>query len=485
MMKNNMLSVLVGVLVYFAIATSGSMLWNGNFNSYTTTTDLDAWSFSNPSAGEYQTYIFGNQHGEKASSWVSLSSNYKNPADKLATKGAFMHVNATSIWNGGQMWRLELIGNFDHNTVQKGGIFYIWSMMQGSQYRLRAQNEHQLVFFEAHFADMKYGGQGGDKLWYYVNGQQAWSSDFPANTWMTFALEVHYDTQMVSLWTINTATNQATRVAGPTQTSVSPSDWHVGILRLPDFNNGGAQDPTPEQLYYSSLSIQTDLSNLPFGGSSGSGSGSSSASATSSSSASATSSSSGTVSGSSSSRSSTSSSSGSSGAASSGSMSTTGKPASSSSGSTSGSSGAVSSGSVSGSSGTGTESIIVTNAPKTIPYQGGFTVNVAYFTNQLRQVVAEVQSLTSENEAFGVGKSKVNGKGTTETTVFLYSDLKPETQYNLVVKLIDQGSQTNTIYDQTQIVVTAGNFTQPVSATCTVVPMVTLVAIAILSVLLG
>ena len=41
-----------------------------------------------------------------------------------------MHVNATSIWNGGQMWRLELIGNFDHNTVQKGGIFYIWSMMQ-------------------------------------------------------------------------------------------------------------------------------------------------------------------------------------------------------------------------------------------------------------------------------------------------------------------------------------------------------------------
>jgi len=100
-------------------------------------------------------------------------------------------------------------------------------------------------------------------------------------------------------------------------------------------------------------------------------------------------------------------------------------------------------------------------------------------------VVAEVQSLTSSNQAYGTGVSKVKGKGTVQTTVFLYADLQPETQYNLVVKLVDQGAQTSNVYDKAQIMVVAGNFTQSVSASCTAVPMTAFVVITILGLLFG
>jgi len=127
----------------------------------------------------------------------------------------------------------------------------------------------------------------------------------------------------------------------------------------------------------------------------------------------------------------------------------------------------------------------VTNAPTSIPYQGGFAVNVAYFTSQFRQVVAEVQSLSSSSDAYGTGKSKVNGKGTIETTVYLYANLQPEKQYNLVVKLMDQGSQSNTIYDHATYIVTAGNFTQQVGASSATFPLISLIALSIFSVLFG
>ncbi len=56
-------------------------------------------------------------------------------------------------------------------NVQSGMRYYRWSMKMGAANRLDPSVEHQLVFWEAHFADIKYGGSGGDNLWFSVNGQ--------------------------------------------------------------------------------------------------------------------------------------------------------------------------------------------------------------------------------------------------------------------------------------------------------------------------
>jgi hypothetical protein len=42
---------------------------------------------------------------------------------------------------------------------------------QGATNPLLVANEHQLVFFEAHFADIKFGGQGGNAIQWWPNGQ--------------------------------------------------------------------------------------------------------------------------------------------------------------------------------------------------------------------------------------------------------------------------------------------------------------------------
>ena len=80
--------------VFAALLSSAlcSIVWNGNFNDYSTSADLDKWSFSNP-VGEYQTYIYGNNPSSNTiSTWAQLDASYKNPTDIVATKGLLILI---------------------------------------------------------------------------------------------------------------------------------------------------------------------------------------------------------------------------------------------------------------------------------------------------------------------------------------------------------------------------------------------------------
>jgi len=249
-MKASFVVVVFGLLLTTILA---KQIFNGNFNDYTSSAQLDSWSWSNR-VGEWETYIHGPQ---VASDWIQLSSSYKNPGDMAAKQGARIQINGSAVWNGQTMLRTEIIPEGFGNNQEVGVLYYQWSMKQTTQNQLKSQNEHQLVFFEAHFADIKYGGPGGAKIYFYVNGGNPilWSSDFTADTWFNFALQVDYNSKKVALYhSLNS--NNLTQIIAPVSASVSQSDWHVGNLRLP-YN--GNQDPQNEWLFYSTITIQDSL----------------------------------------------------------------------------------------------------------------------------------------------------------------------------------------------------------------------------------
>jgi len=249
------------ISVYLFQQAVCSTLWNGNFNSYQKNTDLDEWSWANQNVGEYQTYIYGNKNpANKMSTFVAMSPDYKQPADTKARQGVRVEINQNSQWNGQTMLRTELIARFNQTQVETGVLFLQFSMKQGKQNPLRVQNEHQLVFFESHFCDIKYGGQGGANLWFTTsNGQRLWSTPFTADVWNNFAIQIDYSAGRVALHH-STGADPLKQVVPYTSTSTSKSDWHVGILRLPE---NGAQDPAPEWVYYSSVYANTAI--VPLG----------------------------------------------------------------------------------------------------------------------------------------------------------------------------------------------------------------------------
>jgi len=170
-------------------------------------------------------------------------------------------INGSSNWNGGTLLRTELIANFNEPLLQTGTVYYKWSMMMGSTDTLHSLYEHQLVFFEAHFADIKFGGPAGTNLQWFPNGQPSWSTPFTSGVWYNFALQVDYTNSMVSLWT-STGATAMTLVAGPIAASVTKSDFHVGNLRVQDSN--GQQDPAPELIYYSSCQLVSSPNDFAF-----------------------------------------------------------------------------------------------------------------------------------------------------------------------------------------------------------------------------
>jgi len=217
-------------------------------------TNFDTWSWSNQ-VGEWQTYIYGTKfNNATASHYLDLSSSYKNPADTVATKGVRVMIDGTSFWNGQTMERTEMIPNLASSNYQSGILYYKWSMKQGTNFALNSSYEHQLVFFESHFCEVKYGGSGGDALQFFANGNKVWDTPFTKETWFNFAMEVDYSAKKVGFFA-SQGNQNVQRVYGPTSvSSVSTSDFHVGILRLP-FNN--FQGTTAEFVYYSGIQIVT------------------------------------------------------------------------------------------------------------------------------------------------------------------------------------------------------------------------------------
>lgn len=85
-----------------------AVLWDGRFNDFTSSADLNKWSWANQ-VGPYQYYIHGSAAVDK---YVNLSPDYKNPADAVSKQGAKFTLDGTAFWNGQNMRRTEYVDDF-------------------------------------------------------------------------------------------------------------------------------------------------------------------------------------------------------------------------------------------------------------------------------------------------------------------------------------------------------------------------------------
>jgi hypothetical protein len=142
----------------------------------TSSSDLDKWSWANQVGSEcyiqitcrtvltlifftsdYQYYI----HGSGATTrYVNLSPNYKNPGDTGSKQGAKITIDSTAKWNS-DMWRTELIPQ-TKAAINKGTVYYHFSIKRSTTNVPSATNEHQICFFESHFTELKYGWVNGE-----------------------------------------------------------------------------------------------------------------------------------------------------------------------------------------------------------------------------------------------------------------------------------------------------------------------------------
>jgi hypothetical protein len=216
---------------------------------------MDSSTAGNPS-GQYLCYIYGQvPNTNKFSTWVELDPSYKNPGECLGNKGAKVTIDGTSIWQGNTaLRRLEFIANFP-GADQTGTVYFKWSMMQAGTLTM-SQYEHQLVFFENHSCDLKYGGSGGANLYFYVNGRSVWSTPFTANTWFNFGLQVDYSAKTCTIYHSTGSNTLAQVVAATSAPGVASSDFHVGILRV-----SSDSSTTKQSVFYSGVYAERTLTN--------------------------------------------------------------------------------------------------------------------------------------------------------------------------------------------------------------------------------
>ncbi|KAF2213547.1 hypothetical protein CERZMDRAFT_111205 [Cercospora zeae-maydis SCOH1-5] len=218
-------------LLALAATTSATILWDGRLNNYTDASYLGSWSWSNQ-VGPYQYYIHGSG---KVAEYVSLRSDLKNPADTSSKQGIQISIDDTSSWNGQNMMRTELIPS-TNAPINKGQVFYHFSITHSTTNPPTKNEEHQLCFFESHFTELKYGENNGsgNLLRWLVDGQTQWSAALQPGVWHNFAYGIDFDAKTVTLYH-STGAGELTLVEGPVaaNTFSDGADWHLGVLRLP------------------------------------------------------------------------------------------------------------------------------------------------------------------------------------------------------------------------------------------------------------
>lgn len=238
-----------------ATAAHGAILWDGRFNDFSTSKDLNKWSWSTQ-VGPYQYYIHGPGAVEK---YINLSPDYKNPADTGSKQGAKFTLDSTAFWNGQNMRRTELIPQTTA-AINKGKVYYHFSMMRKDVNPPSVNREHQICFFESHFTELKYGWLSGEqgtsnpKLQWMAGSRSQWSVEtFKANTWLNFAYEIDFSGNKVGLWHSEGAA-PLKQVVAPVSASTSSNgaDWHLGVLELP---RSGYSDAN-EDFYFSGVYIE-------------------------------------------------------------------------------------------------------------------------------------------------------------------------------------------------------------------------------------
>ncbi|GAB1735270.1 hypothetical protein NU219Hw_g2911t1 [Hortaea werneckii] len=261
-------------------ASAGNVLWDGRLNEYSSSAFLDDWSFSN-AVGPYQYYI----HGDGATSdYVNVGSDYKNPADS-SSNGIQVTIDETSTWNGDSMLRTELIPQTDA-AINKGKVFYHFSMQHTGTNPPSASQEHQVCFFESHFTEMKYGLISGEqgtvdkKLQWYASGESQWDVIFEAGVWHNIAYGIDFDAGTVAFYHSTGADDLELTVEDVSvDASSNGADWHLGVLRLQSGSatSDGAEDWNFSGVYIESGDLTKSVSGP--GGSSGSKAASQAASA--------------------------------------------------------------------------------------------------------------------------------------------------------------------------------------------------------------
>ncbi|KAH6643635.1 hypothetical protein C7974DRAFT_1907 [Boeremia exigua] len=247
--KTTLLNALVSV------ASAGTILWDGRFNEFTSSADLNNWSWANQ-VGPYQYYIHGSG---PVTSYVNLSPSFKNSGDTNSKQGAKITIDSTAKWNS-DMWRTELIPQ-TKAAINQGTVYYHFSIKRSTTNVPSATNEHQIAFFESHFTELKYGWISGEQgvsntnLQWMVGGQSKWKVDLKADEWHNVVYEINFSSQQVTFWH-STGNNTLVKTAGPfaASTSSNGADWHLGVLRLPRQGNDGT---TAEDWYFSGVYVES------------------------------------------------------------------------------------------------------------------------------------------------------------------------------------------------------------------------------------
>jgi hypothetical protein len=238
----------------FKSAIAGTTVWTGSFDAYSTSADFDKWTWSNL-VGEYQWYIHGSQ---PTSHYLNLASTYKNPASS-EKQGLKLTIDGTSLWNGQTMQRSELIPQTTSN-LGTGQMFYHFSVKHSGTNVPITTQEHQVLFFESHFTEFKYGiAPDVTQLQWCVGGVPKWSTAFTADTWYNFAYDINFSSGNVGLWA-STGSSPLVKVVAniAASTSTNSADWHLGVLRL-------GSSTAAEDWYFSGVYIESGTINTSVG----------------------------------------------------------------------------------------------------------------------------------------------------------------------------------------------------------------------------
>jgi len=244
-------------LAFAALAgtATSTILWDGRFNDFTSSADLNNWSWSNQ-VGPYQYYI----HGSSAvTSYVNLSPSYKNPADSGSKQGAKFTLDSTAYWNGQTMRRTELIPQTTA-AINSGKVWYHFSIKKSATNPPSIYREHQICFFESHFTELKAGWISGESgtsdplLRWDVGGVTKWSVNWDPDVWHNVAYEIDFSGGTVAFWH-STGSDPLTLTVSAVSASASSNgeDWHLGVLELPV----SGQSDTTEDYYFSGVYIES------------------------------------------------------------------------------------------------------------------------------------------------------------------------------------------------------------------------------------
>ena len=167
------------------------------------------------------------------------------------------------------MLRTELIPQTSA-AINKGKVFYHFSLQHTATNAPSPKGEHQINFFESHFTELKYGQEGGsdNHLHWYVGGKSQWDAELVAGDWHNVAYGIDFSAGTVEFYH-STGADALEKIAGPVSASTDSNgaDWHLGVLRLT--NDGSQEDWNFSGVYIESGDLTTSIVSP---GGSGSGS---------------------------------------------------------------------------------------------------------------------------------------------------------------------------------------------------------------------